>query len=368
MTSAWALFLALVLAACEPSSPTTDDVPAPEEENAITQEKERGPLKVTLRVEPKNPTFADRVRYTITSRAEQGVEVTMPSPGLHLEHFIIKDFRSTPPTKDTPDGIQEWKHEYVLEVVTSGEYVIPETRIAFVDRRDELAKSTPTPDGLAPDSPPVDLNTDPTPENDGEAKVFKLVTDPITFEVASLEDPEAALQDLRPIAAPVEPPVIPASLRWPLIIAGSLIGAALLIALLVVFLRKREVKLPPPVPPEEIAYQELEWLLAQGFTDRGELKEFYFHLSRIVREYIERRFGLRAPERTTEEFLIDLSHSDSLGSDHKTLLASFLEKADMVKFARYAPGTDEITASFDAAKDFIAETRPRAEEVASGSR
>ena len=147
-----------------------------------------------------------------------------------------------------------------------------------------------------------------------------------------------------------------------------MIGAALLIALLVVFLRKREVKLPPPVPPEEIANQELEWLLAQGFTDRGELKEFYFHLSRIVREYIERRFGLRAPERTTEEFLIDLSHSDSLGSDHKTLLASFLEKADMVKFARYAPGTDEITASFDAAKDFIAETRPRAEEVASGSR
>jgi hypothetical protein len=375
--SALAILLALSLFACEESSQTPEEVSTSEEPNAITQEKERGPLKVTLRLEPKNPTFAERIRYTITSHAARGVDVTMPSPGENLGHFIIKDFES-PPARENNDGTMEWQQVYVLEVVTSGEYVIPETRVAFVDRRDELAEK----DNTAGQPPPSDTPPDPTGDPDTEPgsepiidpdasdtanTVYKLVTDPIKFQVASLENPES-LQDLRPIAAPVEPPVIPAKLRWPLIIGGSIVGITALGVILFLIFRKREKKLPPPIPPEEIAYQELEWLLAQGFTERDELKEFYFHLSRIVREYIERRFGLRAPERTTEEFLEDLRHSDLLGSSHKTLLVNFLEKADLVKFARYAPGTDEVTTSFDAAKDFIAQTRPQAEEVASGSR
>src|SRR6185503_9111376 len=57
------------------------------EENATVQVRERGPVKVTLRVEPKEPTFADRVRFTIGVVARKGVEVTLPSPGESLGQF-----------------------------------------------------------------------------------------------------------------------------------------------------------------------------------------------------------------------------------------------------------------------------------------
>lgn len=360
-------FAMATLLGCQPSADSPSATPDAKVENVIIQEKERGPVRVELRVEPKNPSFADRIRYTITARAEQGVEVKLPDPGTNLGHFIIKDFSSFP-TKETADGKSELRQTYVLEVVTSGEYTIPETHIAFVDQR----KKTPeakgdalvddAPGGQNPSAEPAESPVPPT-----EPETFRLVTDPVTIQVASLENPES-LEDLRPIEAPIEPPVIPASLKWPLIIAGSVVGGLLVITLLFMLLRHRKAAPPPRIPPEELAYREFEWLLAQEFTERDELKEFYFHLSRIVREYIERRFGLRAPESTTEEFLEDLARSDDLSASHKSLLRGFLEKADLVKFARYAPGGDEITASFEAAKNFVAETRPQLEEVTSGNR
>ena len=42
---------------------------------------------------------------------------------------------------------------------------------------------------------------------------------------------------------------------------------------------------------------------AERLVERGELERYYVGLSAIVRRYLEDRFGLRAPEMTTEEFL-----------------------------------------------------------------
>lgn len=41
------------------------------------------------------------------------------------------------------------------------------------------------------------------------------------------------------------------------------------------------------------------------------------------------------------------------------LLRDFLERADLVKFAKYAPGKEEIEDSFEAAKRFIEATTPQ---------
>jgi len=81
-----------------------------------------------------------------------------------------------------------------------------------------------------------------------------------------------------------------------------------------------------------------------------------------LRHYIEDRFGLLAPERTTDEFLIEMAHTNKLDDTHKELVREFLERCDMVKYAKYGPSVLEIKETYDAAKHFIEETKECAEE------
>ena len=80
-------------------------------------------------------------------------------------------------------------------------------------------------------------------------------------------------------------------------------------------------------------------------------------ISNILRHYIEDRFDLRAPERTTEEFLIELQWSDDLGEPDKNDLGEFLTHCDLVKFAKHKPKTEQIQQTFDLVKNFIEKTK-----------
>jgi hypothetical protein len=360
----------LALAACQPAPEASTSKAA--EDNAIVQEKERGPVKLTLRVEPKEPSFAERIHYTLTASAEAGVDVFLPAAGeavptmgdaIDATKFIIRDFQALPEAARA-GGRYTRGQTYTLEVIASGDYVLPAATVTFIDRRPRESPGdggAPAPEAAAPAAPAA-----PGDGAGGSERVFKLESDPITIHVKPIEDAGAAAE-LEPIEGPIEPPRIPPSLRWPLIVLGSACGLAGLVVLASKLRRARSAA-APALPPEEVAYRELEWLLAQGFVERDELKEFFFHISRIVREYIEARFGLKAPERTTEEFLEELARSDALSEAHKRSLRRFLEQADLVKFAKYAPGADEVGASFEAAKAFILETRRAPEESADGPR
>lgn len=55
--------------------------------------------------------------------------------------------------------------------------------------------------------------------------------------------------------------------------------------------------------PKERAFFELSALLKKKLPEKGLFKDFYIELTMVVRRYIERRYGIRAPEQTTEEFL-----------------------------------------------------------------
>jgi hypothetical protein len=90
---------------------------------------------------------------------------------------------------------------------------------------------------------------------------------------------------------------------------------------------------------------------------------FYTRLSDIVRRYLEGQWGLRAPERTTEEFLYEVSRDHALSVEHKELLGAFLQESDLVKFARLRPGADDKQRAFDAAEKFVRDTQPRAQGV-----
>lgn len=115
---------------------------------------------------------------------------------------------------------------------------------------------------------------------------------------------------------------------------------------------------PPPEPPDVIALRALRRLKERGLIERAEIEPFYVELTGIARRYLENRFGLRAPERTTEEFIREASGSGLLSPAHQSLVRDFLEQSDLVKFARVAPGVPEMNSAFGSAEKLVVETRP----------
>ena len=63
--------------------------------------------------------------------------------------------------------------------------------------------------------------------------------------------------------------------------------------------------------PIERAYYELDKLLQKGLPGRGFYKDFYVELTMVVRRYVARKYGIKAPNLTTQEFFAELANSDS---------------------------------------------------------
>ncbi|RMF81630.1 MAG: hypothetical protein D6744_06940 [Planctomycetota bacterium] len=102
-----------------------------------------------------------------------------------------------------------------------------------------------------------------------------------------------------------------------------------------------------------LAMRELAELSSGDHFERGAVREFYYRLSEIVRVYIERKFGLAAPEMTTEEFLVRLARDRSAVPYDADRLRAFLEECDRVKYAAYEPRREDGEQSISAARAFV---------------
>jgi hypothetical protein len=158
--------------------------------------------------------------------------------------------------------------------------------------------------------------------------------------------------DLRDIRPPVE---IPNGWVWVLWFAGALIFISLLY-LTWRYAKKRQLEaaIVPPIPPHILAKQKLQDALALISQPR----EFCILVSDTVRWYLEQRFDFHAPERTTEEFLHELKATDLLTPDQKSSLGEFLQRCDLVKFARYEPREPELRDLHASALRLVEETEP----------
>ena len=111
--------------------------------------------------------------------------------------------------------------------------------------------------------------------------------------------------------------------------------------------------------PIERAWAELDRLLRKGLPGRGRYKDFYVELTMVVRRYVQRKYGIRAPHLTTEEFLSQFRGEGRGRSDE---LAKFLESADMVKFAGVEATPEMADAATGSARGYL--ESDSAEEVA----
>jgi len=158
--------------------------------------------------------------------------------------------------------------------------------------------------------------------------------------------------DIRDIRPPV---LIPSGWVW---VGWVLLVLALAAAAFFLWRwwQKRRVVLatPPVIPPHVRAKRRL----AEALALLGQPREFCIAVSDALRIYLEERFSFRAPERTTEEFLLDLKQTDLLMRDQKDSLEDFLTRCDLVKFAKYEPREPELRDLHASALRLVEETEP----------
>ncbi|MBI3416201.1 MAG: hypothetical protein HY043_12970 [Verrucomicrobia bacterium] len=162
-----------------------------------------------------------------------------------------------------------------------------------------------------------------------------------------------ATNGLHDIKAPVEIPNGWAWLGWTL---GALTVAAIAYWAWRYWQKRRAQGLPPEkiIPPHDRARLRLRE--AEALLDQP--KPFCISVSDTIRVYLEERFELHAPERTTEEFLYELQSSHELTPPQKETLGEFLGVCDLVKFARHEPVVAELQAMLQVANRLVNETEP----------
>jgi hypothetical protein len=149
----------------------------------------------------------------------------------------------------------------------------------------------------------------------------------------------------------------------PIILIALAVALALLLYRFYYVRRKRGINSRKvELPPHQLALKKLDQLAKQQLWQQGRVKDYYAELTFILREYLEKRFGLRALESTSTEITRDLRALDVPG----TLLPpldELLVQADLAKFARGEPPRQFHEPALDHVRALVKATEPKPEPV-----
>lgn len=154
------------------------------------------------------------------------------------------------------------------------------------------------------------------------------------------------------------PPRDPSEILW---IWLGVSAVVLLMGIAIFFLARRQKAISlaeaQRVIPAHIAalesLQRAKLLLAEESA-----REFVVVVSRVLRDYIQHRFDIRASHQASEEFLWQASNGGLLTQDDEVLLGKFLSRCDRVKFAKGRVTHVQMNELFDSSHRFIVGTIP----------
>jgi len=278
---------------------------------------------ISLNVESETETIdpARSVFVTLTVKSPRDVTVTMPDLRERVRGFSqTEDFEETPKTLDDGSVVRTVNWKLVPEPCAEQYKIAP----FVVTASPRLMSSAADEGSLSFWAGPVKFANPPPRE---------------TVTGGMECDPQ---KDLPPFS-------------WKLVGYGALVVLGVLSVLGLLFWAikylTRRVK-EHRMSPIERAWVELDRLLKKGLPGRGRYKDFYVELTMVVRRYIQRKYGIRAPHLTTEEFLRN-NRIVELSNNRIAELKAFLENADMVKFAGVEATPDMADAATESARGYL---------------
>jgi hypothetical protein len=97
--------------------------------------------------------------------------------------------------------------------------------------------------------------------------------------------------------------------------------------------------------------------------DDVEGRDFIFEVSGTLRHYLQGRFGLRAPHRSSEEFLAEAREHPELRPEERGSLEEFLMECDAVKFANAQTLPERKRILLEATVRFVEATKALPEPI-----
>jgi len=153
-------------------------------------------------------------------------------------------------------------------------------------------------------------------------------------------------QELHDISPPVDYSLVPTWAIFAVAFAGlSLLG-------LIGWLIGRHLRRPKPVPSARARSLELLRRAREQITEISPY-EFSIRVSDILRRYVTEQYQLPLTRQTSVEFLEALARTESFSDDEKSLLGDFLNRCDLIKFARYDATTSDSELLLEEATRFV---------------
>ncbi|MEQ8703895.1 MAG: hypothetical protein RIC19_08235 [Phaeodactylibacter sp.] len=137
--------------------------------------------------------------------------------------------------------------------------------------------------------------------------------------------------------------------------------ALIIIGLLIYFFRQnRKAQSASPKPPRRttlraLMMERLNALEAGQYWQKGDIKGYHSELTHQARFYLERRYGIRALESTTDTIVQHLQ-GHALSADQVQTLRQLLQTADLVKFAKAEPEVAFHNEAMERLRQFIRDT------------
>lgn len=328
--------------------------------NNITNQKSKQDCQWNLYF-PKTTIEFDE-EFTIGLEAIYPTEYIMKFHQLTKVHgMTIVQFKNE--EEKEINGLCHKRFSYTLEPIKSGNHILQPLIVEYIPKESIISSKDSATESITNDSNSKESakNAQKSITNDSndpaiqENKLQKITlqTDEIELEILPLPKEKAEKLDIQ------DDMKIHHLGNWRIWLIS--IGIAIYCISMVILwgLKKRRMKQEKEevrIPAHIIALQALADLLSSDLFLQGEIKLFYQKISDILRVYIENRFGLQAPERTTEEFLQELQSNKVLPEEYNSILKAFLNHCDLVKFAKLTPKKESTLKIIKITQNFITET------------
>lgn len=138
---------------------------------------------------------------------------------------------------------------------------------------------------------------------------------------------------------------------------GVIAAIALVVFLITLLCKPKALKKEIPKDPAHIvALRELDKYRSNEFWVPEKQKALYSGITDTLKAYIDERYGIDAPEMTTDELFTALRDTPGLPADLQKELKAMFETADIVKFAKATTTEQEASSALPLAVRFVTNT------------